>query len=272
MDGGITMRKLLSLLLAAAALALPLLTQAAPITLTGTVRDFNSAGTVFNGVPGHPDFEGPCCGSDVGIAASLLGPDGKPVYAGGSHWSVQSGASFYQWYHDDPSVNRTGSTTITLADIGGGLRQFSSSAYFPIDGALLGQSACCGHNYGFTTEFHTTFGYAAANNDTFSFVGDDDVFVFINGMLAIDLGGVHGPESGSVTLNSIAAAYGLVDGNNYSLDVFQAERHTSGSNFTMTTSLQLVTTVPSNGLPEPASLGLVAAALAAIAATRRRRA
>ena len=104
-----------------------------------------------------------------------------------------------------------------------------------------------GHNFAFTTEFHTTFTYLAANNDTFGFTGDDDVFVFINKTLAIDLGGVHGAESASVSLNSL----GLADGKDYALDVFQAERHTTQSNFTITTSLQLANPEPT--IPEPAS-------------------
>lgn len=59
--------------------------------------------------------------------------------------------------------------------------------------------------------------------------------VFINGKLELDLGGVHGVLGGTVTLDTI----GLRIGQNYYLDIFHAERHTSDSNFRMETSISL---------------------------------
>jgi len=161
----------------------------------------------------------------------------------------------------------TGSTTITLNKISPTLYQYSNNNYFPIDGQLLGQNSG-GHNFGFTNEFHTVFTYRSANNDAFTFSGDDDVFVFINNQLAIDLGGVHGAESAAVNLNTIAGAFGLTDGGNYHLDVFQAERHTTASNFTMTTSLQLESAPP---IPEPETYAMMLAGLGMLAFAARRR-
>jgi fibro-slime domain-containing protein len=63
------------------------------------------------------------------------------------------------------------------------------------------------------------------------------VWAFINGHLAVDLGGVHPAASASVTLNAATATMlGLTDGGMYSIDLFQAERHTCGSDYTLTLS------------------------------------
>ena len=76
-----------------------------------------------------------------------------------------------------------------------------------------------------------------------TFTGDDDVFVFVNGKLALDLGGVHGPEAGTVDFDAQAGDLGITTGNVYTLDVFHAERHTSMSNFRIETSIDCLVVV-----------------------------
>jgi fibro-slime domain-containing protein len=146
-------------------------------------------------------------------------------------------------------------TTLTLNQTppGSNVYRFADSTFFPLDG--LGWNAQgsvlpaqlddgvdgLAHNFSFTSELHYPFTYQAGANPRFDFRGDDDVWVFINGHLAVDIGGVHGTNPGdpphSITLDAATAAQlGMTDKGMYTIDMFQAERFTKQSNYELTLS------------------------------------
>jgi fibro-slime domain-containing protein len=194
--------------------------------LTGTLRDFDDT---------HPDFEKFTGDGEKGIVMELLGADDKPVYAHDGPTAMTTGkADFDQWYRSVDGVNMTIPYTLTMTKGAGGISTFQSDAFFPLDGRGLGNQGR-EHNFHFTFELHTEFAYQG--DEVFTFTGDDDVWVFINGKLAIDLGGVHEAQTESISLDARATELGLVKGKTHALAVFQAERHTVESHFRIDTSI-----------------------------------
>ena len=193
-----------------------------------------------------PDFELDLFGTndDRDIVSPELGSDEKPVYAGHPTTPTTSGVqNFNEWYRDVPGINASMTISLPLTTTASAPDFFvyNNLSFFPIDNQLFGNDGLS-HNYHFTLEIHTSFSYRGG--EIFSFSGDDDTWVFVNRSLGINLGGIHSTESATIDLDASASALGLIEGERYNLDIFFAERHTTGSTFTIRTSIADASSCP----------------------------
>ena len=231
----------------------------AQLNLAVTYRDMISfpIGTAVR----HPDFE-IFAGMDVtpNLVKAAADANGKPVMDGRCtqpgvtaqcpyDQQLTTAANFAQWYHDASGVNLDIPGTVLLAKQANGSYVFDSGnrGFYPVDtkGWTVSTPAKettsyanatvndgLPHDFGFTTEIHYFFQYRGGESLTFS--GDDDVWIFFNRTLALDIGGLHPRIEKTLNVDQSAATLGVTVGGLYEIALFHAERHSDASNFKLT--------------------------------------
>jgi fibro-slime domain-containing protein len=245
------------------------------------------------GISVHPDFN---TFQGTGLPEAVeaeLGPDDLPVLVGESD-NFTSAAAFNQWYRDtdgvnlplvrdlplrlqpdgsflfdsatdsengqfDPILGDGWESPITIDDLDATVyegTEFCDVNLVPEPDAPTTAGATA-RNMSFTTETRFVFEYQGG--EQFAFSGDDDVWVFVNDRLVVDLGGLHEVATGEFTLSNAAATEGIATvtregppgsaltlangvaidtgmqlGGVYEAVLFHAERHECGSNFKLT--------------------------------------
>lgn len=130
-----------------------------------------------------------------------------------------------------------------------GTNEGDESGFYPLEGLGYEQKGLLKNtsftdgkhrNGGFTLRGESQFVYKKDANLYFTFTGDDDVYMYINGVLAMDLGGAHGRNTKTVNLNKVADKCGLVDGQVATFTFFYMERCSDASTFGIKTNMELV--------------------------------
>jgi fibro-slime domain-containing protein len=208
----------------------------------------------FSVTPGG-DFGTQCCSTVTNLVQSTLGPNGLPVYNssyGGPFTLTDLNANGeLTWW--SPAFN--GRVTATGAGVVS--TPVSDNTFFVPNGNGAGNG-----NAFLTAIFSGVITLAGPQTVTFSFGGDDDMFLFVDGQSVGQLGGVHGFTTATPTTSVLSAG-------NHTFTAFYADRAQTQAATYFNIVTEGITVTPS--VPEPATWAMMLLGFGGIGLAIRRR-
>ena len=149
-------------------------------------------------------FEWTSCGErhdeiEAGLVEWELNDSYLPVAVGGDLTTNRGvkGENFARWFRNVEGLSESKGGEIELVSEGDVL-SFESTDFNPVSGL-------------FTMTFGLPFMVVADGSEEFEITADDDTFVFVNGKLVIDMGGIHSATTGRFRINEKAEVYAGVE-------------------------------------------------------------